>query len=430
LNSLDLYDYVNNELMENPVLEEDDSRREMEEQMVALEISDRIAEDDYDDRRDRLWESDSEDNKSSLENFTTIEETLQEHLMDQLNLTVMPEEQAEICRFLVESIDDNGYLTTSAEEVCAFFACTEEEFEDALQEIWQMDPCGVGARNLAECLEIQLCAMGRLDDCLSAIIWEMLPEVAENKVGKIAKRVRITNEAAQAYIDLIRSLEPKPGRQFAFGRGETQYVVPDINVEKEGDDYVVSSNDASIPRLRVSSYYRALSGKAKDDPELADYLSGRLNSAMWLIRSIEQRKQTIFNVASAIVNYQRDFFERGERYIKTLTLKQLADEVGVHESTVSRAINGKYMQTPQGVFEMKYFFTSGVSVRGEQEGLSSNSVKVLIREIIGKEDPRKPWSDQAIVKLLKEQEIDISRRTVAKYREEMGIPSSSGRRRY
>lgn len=430
LNTLDLYEYVNDELIENPVLEEDDNRRDREEQLVALELGDHLAEDDYDDRRDRLWESPSEEGRSSLENMATVEETLQEHLLDQFNLTRMEEDLAEICRFLIESIDDNGYLTTGAEEVCAFFGCEEAQFEEALGLIQDMDPCGVGARNLAECLEIQLTAMGKLDDKLCSIIWQMLPEVAENKVSKIAREVGVTNVEAQAYIDLIRSLEPKPGRKFASSGDRPQYVVPDVNVEKIDDEYIVTSNDSSVPRLRVSSYYQKLSGKAKSDPELGEYLTGRLNSAMWLIRSIEQRKQTIFNVASAIVRYQRDFFERGERYIKTLTLKQLADEVGVHESTVSRAINGKYMQTPRGVYEMKYFFTSGVSVRGAQEGLSSNSVKVLIQDIIGDEDPRKPLSDQAIVKLLKEKEIDISRRTVAKYREEMGIPSSSGRRRY
>ena len=280
LNTLDLYEYVNDELIENPVLEEDDNRRDREEQLVALELGDHLAEDDYDDRRDRLWESPSEERRSSLENMATVEETLQEHLLDQFNLTRMEEDLAEICRFLIESIDDNGYLTTGAEEVCAFFGCEEAQFEEALGLIQDMDPCGVGARNLAECLEIQLTAVGKLDDKLCSIIWQMLPEVAENKVSKIAREVGVTNVEAQAYIDLIRSLEPKPGRQFASSGDRPQYVVPDVNVEKIDDEYIVTSNDSSVPRLRVSSYYQKLSGKAKSDPELGEYLTGRLNSAM------------------------------------------------------------------------------------------------------------------------------------------------------
>ena len=235
LNTLDLYEYVNDELIENPVLEEDDNRRDREEQLVALELGDHLAEDDYDDRRDRLWESPSEERRSSLENMATVEETLQEHLLDQFNLTRMEEDLAEICRFLIESIDDNGYLTTGAEEVCAFFGCEEAQFEEALGLIQDMDPCGVGARNLAECLEIQLTAVGKLDDKLCSIIWQMLPEVAENKVSKIAREVGVTNVEAQAYIDLIRSLEPKPGRQFASSGDRPQYVVPDVNVEKIDD---------------------------------------------------------------------------------------------------------------------------------------------------------------------------------------------------
>ena len=255
-------------------------------------------------------------------------------------------------------------------------------------------------------------------------------DVADNRLSKIARAVGIRCEEVQQAVDLIRSLEPKPGRQFANSGESTRYVIPDIIVEKIDGEYVVSSNDSSIPRLMVSSYYKKLSGAAKQDADLNNYLTSRFNSAMWLIRSIEQRKQTIMNVAAAIVHYQEDFFEKGEKFIRTLTLKQIAEELGVHESTVSRAINGKYMQSPRGVYELKYFFSSGVPVAGGAGGLSSNSVKSIIREIVDGEDPKKPYSDQDMVALLKEKGIEISRRTVAKYREGMGILSSSKRRRY
>jgi RNA polymerase sigma-54 factor len=228
--------------------------------------------------------------------------------------------------------------------------------------------------------------------------------------------------------DVIKTLEPKPGRQFA-DQTETRYIVPDVIVEKVGDDYVVTMNDNSVPRLMVSAYYQNVLREAKNDEKLHDYLSERLNSALWLINSIEQRKQTILNVVKSIVRFQRDYFDKGDKHLRTLTLKQVAEDVGIHESTVSRSINGKYMQCPRGVQELKFFFSAGVS-DWQGEGISSNSIKTHLREIIDAEDPKAPLSDQDLVAVLKERGIDISRRTVAKYRDEMNILSSSRRRRF
>ena len=256
----------------------------------------------------------------------------------------------------------------------------------------------------------------------------MLEDLADNKISYIAKTLGIKNQEVQQIADLIRTLEPKPGRMFSSGE-TVRYVVPDIFVDRINGEYVVTNNDTSMPKLMVSSYYNKLSAEADKDEELNKYLNDRFNAAVWLIKSIEQRKQTIYNVASAVVRYQQEFFDKGDKYLKTLTLKQIADEIGVHESTVSRSINGKYMQSPRGVFELKYFFSSGVS-GGDGTGVSSNSVKSIIREIINGEDPRKPYSDQDMVELLKARDIDISRRTVAKYREGMNILSSSKRRRF
>lgn len=431
LNNMDLADYVQNELLENPLLEEDKSAGEYDEEPVPVEfdIRDRIVEDDYDDGNYRQWENSPDQEDYSYEQYTSAEMTLQDFLSEQLLLSNLEELDKKIGSFIIDAIDDNGYLTVSTGDIMKEFDTDEDRVERVLSYIHTMDPTGVGARDLSECMEIQLAARGLLTDEIEYIIENMLQEVADNKIGHIAKAVGLKNDEVQQIIDLIRTLEPKPGRQFASGGESTKYVIPDVILEKVNGEYVVSSNDSSIPKLMVSSYYSELAHKAKEDQELDKYLTGRFNSATWLIRSIEQRKQTIFNVASAIVNYQIDFFDNGEKFIKTLTLKQIADELGIHESTVSRAINGKYLQSPRGVFELKYFFSSGVTAGGG-EGLSSNSVKAMIKDMIEGEDPKKPYSDQDMVEMLKVREIDISRRTVAKYRESLGIQSSSKRRRY
>ncbi|MBQ6608128.1 MAG: RNA polymerase factor sigma-54 [Firmicutes bacterium] len=232
----------------------------------------------------------------------------------------------------------------------------------------------------------------------------------------------------QMVADLIRTLDPKPGRAYSSGE-QVRYVVPDIIVEKEGNDFVIVTNDSTIPHLMVSSFYVNLAKTHKEDVEVQKYLSDKYNSALWLIKSIEQRKRTIYNVANAVMSHQTEFLEKGDKYLKPMTLKQIADVVGVHESTVSRSINGKYIQTPRGVYEIKYFFSSGVG-GGTGDALSSNSIKTFIKEIIDKEDPKKPCSDQDMVEILSKKGIEISRRTVAKYRESMNILSSSKRRRY
>jgi RNA polymerase sigma-54 factor len=228
--------------------------------------------------------------------------------------------------------------------------------------------------------------------------------------------------------DLIRSLEPKPGREFSC-QTSTRYIVPDVLVEKVEGEYVVTVNESSTPRLTLSSYYQKLMKQSDEDENLSKFLSGRYNSAIWLIKSIEQRKQTIYNVVRAVVRYQKDFFDLGTKYMKPLTLKQIAEEVGIHESTVSRSINGKYMQTPRGVYEIRYFFSSGVA-DDKGEGISSSSIKEFIKEMINSEDPASPLSDQEMVAMLAEKGIELSRRTVAKYRDELKIPSSSKRKRY
>jgi RNA polymerase sigma-54 factor len=290
------------------------------------------------------------------------------------------------------------------------------------------EPVGVGARSLEECLLIQLEAKGFKDESLDYVIKNHLNDLAENKIQYIAKSIGLTVLQVQAMADLIRTLDPKPGMAYSSGE-QIRYVVPDVIIEKEDDGYEIVTNDSTIPSLKVSSYYMNLVKNNKDDEDLQKYLNDKYNSALWLIKSIEQRKRTIFKVSEAVMKLQTEFLEKGEKYLKPMTLKQIADAVGVHESTVSRSINGKFIQTPRGVYEIKYFFSSGVG-SGSGEGLSSNSIKTFIKEIIDGEDPKKPCSDQDMVEILSEKGIEISRRTVAKYRESMNILSSSKRRRY
>lgn len=389
-----------------------------------------IREREYDDISYKQYDYNKDREDYSFEQFAVTDITLSENLMFQLQFADAGKSCIEVAKFIIQALDDNGYLTQSIEEIAETLNIPAEKAEKALKIVQGMEPWGVGARNLSECLLIQLTAMGVVCSCAERIVTEFLEELADNKLGVISKELGISINKVQELADIIKKLEPKPGRQFAGG-GATRYIIPDVIVEKDSssDEYIVSVNEDSAPRLMISSYYEKLLTEAEHDQALSKYLSGRVNAAIWLIKSIEQRKQTIYNVASAVVKYQRDFFEMGDMFLKTLTLKQIAEEVGIHESTVSRSINGKYVQSPRGVFEMKYFFTSGVS--GEKgEGISSNSIKYMIKEIVSGEDPKAPYSDQDMVKMLMEKGIEISRRTVAKYRDEMNILSSSKRKRY
>lgn len=421
-NTQELDSFVQEEILENPVLEFDKKHLES---LAALQ--EQISE-DYSDPGYKQWQYSKDKEEYSFEQFTSKEETLEDYLLLQLTFSSLKDNDLKIGRYLVEAIDDNGYLTVSCEQVSRAFGTTEEHVSRVLDVIQTFEPSGVGARNLKECLIIQLASKGLLDEAVEYIILNHLEDLGENRLNKVSKTTGIPVNQVQMVCDLIRTLEPKPGRSFSSGES-VKYIVPDIMVEKVNNDYVVVNNEGSLPHLRVSSYYSSLANQYKEDEELSKYLNDRLSSAFWLIKSIEQRKRTIYNVASAVVQHQKEFFEKGSKYLKTLTLKQVAEAIGMHESTVSRSVNGKYMQTPRGVFEIKYFFSSGITGQ-DGEGVSSNSIKTMIKEIIDGEDHTKPFSDQDIVGILSEKGIEISRRTVAKYREGMNILSSSKRRRY
>jgi len=435
-NTQELETYVDEQLLVNPVLEQaqpspqEQSEVNEPEEDEDFDWKEYVKDRQYDDVSYGHWnDKSSEAKENNYEQYVSSSDvTLPEHLMFQLQFAATKKECRKIGKYIIESLDENGYMTSSAEEIAAAMETTEEKVIKVLDVIHTFDPAGVGAKDLAECLIIQLRQRKQLTEVYEKILNEHLKDLAGNRLSFIAKEMGISVKEVQDMCDIIRTLEPKPGRSFA-AQTENRYITPDVLVERVDDEYVVVINENSAPRLMVSSYYQDLLKEAEHDDGLNKYLSERVNSALWLIKSIEQRKQTIYNVVTAVVKHQKDFLDKGSKHMRTLTLKEIAEEVGIHESTVSRSINGKYLQCPRGVFEIKYFFSAGVS-GDEGESISSKSIKEFIKEIVESEDPKSPCSDQTMVEMLKEKGINISRRTVAKYRDELNILSSSKRRRY
>jgi RNA polymerase sigma-54 factor len=370
---------------------------------------------------------DDDDRRAALENVLVKRTLLPDHLMWQLRLSDLSDREKEVGAIIVGSLDKDGYLPIQPEEV-AFLADTWPDVDivsRVVRRIQEFDPPGVGARDLSECLLIQLRQLGLTDESLAArIVRDYLVMLESRRFDRLARELGVPIEQIAEATKIISVLEPKPGRD--FGDADTRYVTPDVYVHKVGEEYVVTLNEEGLPRLRVSSFYRRMLGQ-NGTPEARGYIQEKMRAAAWLIKSIHQRQRTLYMVTSSIVKFQRDFLEGGVAFLRPLVLKDVANDIGMHESTVSRATAGKYVHTPQGTFELKYFFTS--SLRGGQGSeVSAESVKEKIREIIAKEDARKPLSDQYIAELLGKEQIDIARRTVAKYRELMGILPSSKRK--
>ncbi|MCL1809142.1 MAG: RNA polymerase factor sigma-54 [Clostridiales bacterium] len=443
-NTQELDAYVQEQLLINPVLEAgkpvETESSENQEVRESPETHDRVSEMSetdwrefikdrgYDDISYRQWEYTKDNKDYTFEHYTSSDITLPEHLLFQLQFVQAKRSCRNMGRYIIESLDENGYMTLSKDEIARKFGAPAEKVGEVLGIIQGFDPPGVGAADIKECLLIQLGHINRLDQAAISIVNDHLEDLAANRLGHISKELGKSIREIQEIGDLIRRLEPKPGRQFA-SQTAVRYITPDVLLEKTDVEYVVTINESSTPRLMVSPYYEKLLAESQNDAGLSKYLASRLNSAVWLIKSIEQRKQTIYNVVSAVVKYQKDYFDKGPKHLKTLTLKQIADEVGIHESTVSRSINGKYIQTPRGVFEIKYFFTSGVA-SSSGESVSSKSIKAFIKEIIESEDPKAPYSDRQMADVLEGEGFKISRRTVAKYRDEINVLSSSKRKRY
>lgn len=372
--------------------------------------------------------ADDLDERPSLEAIMSRPEGLATHLLWQLKTAAaLSPEDEHIAVQIIGNLDRDGYLQISIEELSSFGGCTVADGERVLALIHSLDPAGVGGRNLRECLLIQLNQQGLEDSLPAKIVANFLHQLELRRYEVIARETNVSVEQVYEAVKRIQKLEPRPGRQFYVE--PPVYITPDIYVRKVGDDYIISLNDVGIPKLRMSSRYRELlsSGRASQLPDF-QYLQEAMRSAAWLIKSIEQRQQTIYRVTESIMKFQRGFLEHGVCALKPLVLRDVAEDVQMHESTISRVTTNKYVHTPQGVFELKFFFTSGL--HSENGEVSSQSVKEKIRALIAAEDSRKPFSDQLIVERLRAEGIDIARRTVAKYREMMSILSSSRRKRH
>jgi RNA polymerase sigma-54 factor len=353
--------------------------------------------------------------------------SLQEVLLEQVRESNLKEEQWPIAEVLVGNIDDYGWLKASMEELSATTGLPQEKIAEVLAVIQTFDPAGVGARDLRECLMLQL-ERARQENTLEyRIVRDYMEALSKRRIPEIARGTACEVDEVQEALERIARLEPRPGR--AFLPDNDQYVLPEVFVQKSGDDFAVTNNNEHIPHLRISNTYKDLMSQGENSAEVRNYIREKIRAGKFLIKSLHQRQATILNIAKEIVKRQREFMEKGVAFLKPLTMVQVAEVVGVHETTVSRAVSGKYMQTPQGIFEMKYFFTAGIQT-ATGDGVSNTSVKDMIAEIFKNEDTSKPLSDQEVVKMLKDKGIVIARRTVAKYRTELNILPSNLRKVY
>lgn len=452
LTRLELVDMISQEMKENPLLEEEEEERELaegeppvteqEERKTSAEPEHTPEVKGNGEGGDEFdWENYLEnsnltpfqksspdgDERPSFENFLTKRTTLTDRLHWQLQLSHFTEEEHEVGTWIIGNLDEDGYLKISLEDVCSETNLPMEMVESVLRKIQQFDPAGVAARDLKECLLAQLKQMSPRDSLAEKIVSEHLSLLKNRNYPAIAKRIGVSLDRVNRAASLISKLDPKPGK--AYGGEVIQGIIPDVYVYKVEGDYVISLNDDGVPRLKINSLYRnILNGSRLAMEGDRKYIQEKLRSALWLIRSIHQRQRTIYKVTKSIVKFQREFLDKGIQSLKPLVLRDVAEDIQMHESTISRVTHNKYVHTPQGIYELKYFFNAGItSTQGET--MASESVKSLVREIIAKEDPKKPYSDEKLVQILQRMHIHIARRTVSKYREMMKILSSNERRK-
>lgn len=457
LSRLELLDTINQEMEENPLLEEaapdDDQEVSINQEVEEMTITDREEiranerteelTGEGDGREEFDWGSYLEDygpmgvtydrpdgDTTSWDHLLITRPSLTDHLMWQLKLSRFTAHEMFLGEQIIGNLDQNGYLVASVAEIAEQNNVETKEVEATLMKIQEFDPPGIAARDLKECLLIQARLLGVSIPVMESIIRDHMKDLELKNYNHIARKLRVPLPEILHAIQLIGQMDPKPGR--IYSEEKTQPIVPDVYVFKSGYDYKIVLNDDGLPRLRISNFYREImggnSGKAGDEGG-KKYIRQKVQSATWLIKSIQQRQKTIYKVSESIVRQQREFFDKGMDYLKPLVLRNIADDVEMHESTVSRVVTNKYMQTPRGIYELKYFFSSGISKIGG-DAIASKSVKQDIRRIISQEDPRKPLSDSEIVEILDKEKITIARRTVAKYREMMGILPSSRRKKF
>lgn len=415
----ELLSYIEEQQLENPLLE----LKEEKDKDKELPLSSSDYQVDHTDD----WKNYEGDNVSPFDFLTKTEMSLQDHLLNQVGLLKLSEKEKKIVTYLIFSLDENGYFHYDLAEVAMSCLVSEQEAIDGLRIVQSLEPSGVGARSLQECLLIQLRKLPRRDDQAEKVVEEYLELLANKKWKEIAKNLAVSIEDVQSIADFIQTLQPKPGSSFIAEL--PTYISPDVTIEMNDDELIVSVNDTVLPKVSISRQYRDIIKKANDEASVK-YVEQKHQQIVWLLKSIEQRQQTLLKVTESIAKYQEDFFKYGNEYFKPLTLKEVAADIDMHESTVSRATTQKFVQTPRGVFELKHFFSSKVKGEGGTSA-SSLSVKELIKKIVDQEKKQKPLSDQKIVSILEEDfSIEISRRTVAKYRDELNIPSSSRRKRF
>jgi RNA polymerase sigma-54 factor len=447
MSTLELADLLNQEMVENPLLEEVPTEElqpaeQQQQQEKAADQQPADKGDPWDDADYEYFFGDYLDDgyrsrtPSEVKELPPIENTLStaaslsDHLLWQLSLQTSDDRLKEIGAAIIGNLDDDGYLVASVEEIAAMGEWPVADVERALQHVQTFDPIGVAARDLQECLWLQIRHLGLEGTPTEKIVTEHLRLLQNHQVPEIARKLGISLDDLKEHVEIIRNLDPKPGSR--YNPSQSQYVIPDVYVVKVEDQYVAALNEEGLPQLRISPVYRRLldktgAGGGDQNDETRAYVKDKFRSALWLIKSVDQRQKTIHKVATSIINFQREFLDHGIEYLRPLVLRDVANDIGMHESTVSRVVNNKYMHTPQGVFELKYFFHSGIS-SSFGESVSSVTIKQRIRKIIENEDPRKPLSDSKIVSILQKEGLMLARRTIAKYREELKIPTSNQRK--
>ncbi|OPY18243.1 MAG: RNA polymerase sigma-54 factor [Syntrophus sp. PtaB.Bin075] len=457
LSRMEMIDVINQEMEENPLLEDapadeydeternhgsEEGKTPEREELRGIERTEEITG-EGDGKEEFDWNSYLEDygtfgttydrsdgEAPNWDNVLTEKSTLTDHLMWQLKLSRLTDQEMRVGEQIIGNLDANGYLAASIEEIAGLENVSEKDVETVLKKIQEFDPPGIAARNLQECLLIQVKMLGIQNQLVEAIIQDHMKDLEIKNYNHISRKNKVPVDDVFQAVMIISNMDPRPGS--VYNEEKIQAIIPDVYVFKSGDDYKIVLNDDGLPRLRISNFYKEIMGNVKGDSNSESgrkYIRERVQSATWLIKSIQQRQRTIYKVAESIVRHQREFFDRGINYLKPLVLRDIAYDVEMHESTISRVVTNKYMYTPRGIFELKYFFSSSIQ-RKSGEAIASKSVKEEIRRVIGAEDPLHPYSDQEIVSILESKGIKIARRTVAKYREMMNILPSSRRRRY
>ncbi|MBI4850157.1 MAG: RNA polymerase factor sigma-54 [Nitrospirae bacterium] len=450
---LELTQDINQELMNNPLLEETiESERDSELKTEASgtaseEETFRGPSDDVETPLEKIFgftsdsyfeerESDGRDLGYFNENTEDVQSPfernrkkadLYEHLLWQLRLSYVPEKTGKVAEIIINNLDEDGYLQASVNEIAGAAGADADTVEKALKFVQALDPSGVGARNLQECLLLQLELLHLKGTLVENILRDGFNELEGKKYKQLATKFSVTIEDVLAAVKIIEGLEPRPGRNYSSD--EPVHIIPDVYIEESDGKLIITLNDEGIPKLRLSNYYKKLLANKKTlGPEEKQFLEEKLRSAVWLLKSLDQRNKTIYRVTESILKFQEDFFAKGFKYLKPLNLKDIAEDLGMHESTISRVTSNKYIQCPQGLLSFRFFFSN--AVHSDTGDISSSTVKDMIRKIVSEEDSMKPLNDKQIVDMLKDKGISVARRTTAKYREELKIPSHIKRKKW